>query len=78
MCKCIKRSMQLFVLLTIGIAYSYSQSQASDSLFLLQNIWTLQFGVTGNSSATIAVKNQLSETNAIRVGILITDVTQQR
>ena len=71
----IQRAIRLFVLVILAFAYSNGQNQISDSSTLQQNVWTLQFGITGNSAATIAIKYQLPGTNALRGGVSISGNT---
>jgi hypothetical protein len=56
---------------------SLAQNQPSDSTFLREGLWALQFGISSNftlssiQGTTFAVKYQLSDRNAIRAGVTL-------
>jgi hypothetical protein len=66
----------IFISITVYFS-SQAQTQSSDSTFLKEGIWALQFGIAGNftltsfQGSTIGAKYQLSDKNAIRGGITI-------
>jgi hypothetical protein len=67
-----------FILFSITLSFStLAQSQSSDTVYLRQGSWAIQFGIGSNftltsfQGSTIGAKYQISETNAVRGGITI-------
>lgn len=76
-----KRILLLIFISTTVYFSSPAQSQSSDSNSLKDDIWALQFGITGNftlisfQGSTIGALYRISEKNAIRGGITINGYT---